>query len=628
MGMGASTARWQKWLLVAMLLGTSLTVLPAAVEPFMLPKITVTLLLGVALLGLLLSDAASRRTLSLPVSGVTIAATVFASSLVLATITSTSPWTSLLGWYSRYTGLLPYVSYLLAFFVTLRVADTRFVSVLRRTLVVALGAVVTYGLLQALGADPIDWVGKAYGSTFSLMANVNFAAAWAGAITPLALVTALRRDESRPWRWAGGLLIPGTLLYVVLTGTSQGPVVALVALVWAAVVLVSDRNSRARHIIARRAEAAASLVVFVVFSLIALLAQVFPFLRAQLDQAFVERPEFWAVALEIFRDHPVVGTGLDTYGHYFSQYRPASHALLVGAAGADAPHSVPLGMFANGGLVLGLSYLAVVVLIGIALVRGALRTSGADRAAVAGFGGVWLGYQAQSLVSFDVPPLALLHWVSAGVIVAVAAAPRWREFELPGRRPQRAGRRGRGIASARMPASTRVPRNAIAVLTLVAIWFALYPLRADLLAASAAPLGKSGQLDAAVKRLEKAAAMNPAEPSYPLLAAQAHQAAGRHAESYDSAVEAAERDPGAVQAALYAAWQAQQSGDLLAAERWYREAATRDPNHPAVLADVAAFFVSEGEHDEAAPYLRKAVQIEPDNAKALELLAALEEQEK
>jgi O-antigen ligase len=77
-----------------------------------------------------------------------------------------------------------------------------------------------------------------------------------------------------------------------------------------------------------------------------------------LDASLSERREFWSAGVGIFRDNPVLGTGLDTYAHHFLAYRPASHARVNLIATTDAPHSVPLGMFTNGGVILGLAWLA------------------------------------------------------------------------------------------------------------------------------------------------------------------------------------------------------------------------------------------------------------------------------
>jgi O-antigen ligase len=620
----ASTLRWQRWLLAAMLLASAVLIVPQAVEPFMLGKMTFLVLLTLALLAVGAARAVWARSVRLPVSPVTIAVAALGVALVLSTVTSFDRWTSLVGFYGRYTGLIPYLSYLAVFLVVLRVTDLGLVRLLTRTALVALGAVVAYGLLQAAGLDPADLRDIGLGTTYSFFGNTNFSAAWAGATTAFALTVALSTAETTAWRVYAALLLPFTLIYIVLTRASQGVAVAALALGWVVLVLALTPGSRVRRAAAGRRTAVLGVVAAATVLLVVGVLATLPFLRAQLAQSLVERPDFWATALGIFADNPVLGTGLDTYGHLFLEYRPADHAIANGRGTTNAPHSVPLGMLSNGGLVLGLTYLVTVALVGVALVRGAFRAVGPERVALAGFGGVWWGYQAQSLVSFDTPPLAFLHWASAGVIVALAAPPRWREVRLPGPVVARAvNKRGKPTGPLVVPTSTRVLQGAIALVTLVAAWFAVYPFRADLVAASAAPLTSTGRLDEALVRFDKAARLNPGEPSYPFLIARTHDVAKRHDMSLAAAAEAARRAPGSVLYPLFAAQQAKQSKDPAAAAAWYREAVERDPKDPPVLLEAAAHLQSIGATAEARTLVERVLSQDPSNADAQKFLAAL-----
>jgi tetratricopeptide (TPR) repeat protein len=608
-----STLRAQRWLVLTMLVGSAVIILPSAVEPFMLPKATFLVVLGVALAGLAAARALWVREVRLPLSPVTGAVAAFGLALVVATVTSPTPLVSLVGVYSRYTGLIAYLTYLLVFIAILRLASGSFFDAVRRAALIALGLVVGYGLVQAAGLDPVDYRDLRLGTTFSFLGNVDFSAAWAGATSGLALTTALMPGERRAWRVYGAVLVPLALLYVVLTGTSQGPVVAAVSVGWAALLFATASDGRVRRAVSgRRGIALAVAGVAAAVAGVALVAAL-PYLQAQLEQAFVERPEFWAAGIRIFTDHPLIGSGLDTYGHHFLSYRPASHALANGTAGTDAPHSVPLGMFSNGGVVLGLTYLAVVALVGFALVKGALRTQGPSRLVLAGFGGVWLGYQAQSLISFDVPPLAFLHWLSAAVIVAIAWPPQWRSVALPGAAAARpVNKKGKAHGGIVVPVSTRVLLGALGVVGLAALWIAVLPLRADLTAASAAPLTSAGRFDDASARFQRAADLNPAEGSYAFLVARAEDAAGRHDRALAAAAEAARRDPGTVEYALFAAKQAQQAGQGDAAAQWYRVAAERDPRDPPVLNEAAGFLGEAGDLRAAEALLERSAQLRPE----------------
>lgn len=611
----AQVLRARQWLLAVALFLSATFMWPSAVEPFVLPKSTMIHLLALGLVGLWLALVVRRRTLHLMRDPVAWAVAGFVLAAVVATVASSSPWTSLIGLTTRSTGLLSYSAYAVVFLTAVSTWNSDLFRLLRASALAALTVATGYGVLQAAGMEFISWR-DGVDSTFG---NIDFAGAWVGAASALAVVTLLDAQVARAWRLFAGVLLVASLAYTVLTTTSQGPVVALVATGWAAAVMltrdISWVHGRRKQVAGVAAVASLILVGGVVAS--------WSFISGQLEQAMVERPDFWLAALRIFQDHPVVGTGLDTFGHYFPQYRPASHAVTYGIIHADAPHSVPLSMLSNGGVLLAATHVAFVAVVGFYLVRGLRSVDGEGRLALGGFGGAWLGYQAQSLISYDVPPMAFLHWLSAGVIVAVAASPRFVEVRLPGKAPERRKVRGRAVGDELVPASTKWLLGAVGVATAVGMWFVAQPMRADFTAAEAADLGAQGQIDAATAELKKAADINPAEAMYLFQAARAQEVIGRPAEAAELATEAAQRDPGAVQYLLLAARQAQVAGDMALAEESYRAAAELDPRHPAILAEVAAFFADQGDEAEAEIFARRATELDPNSATAQEVLAEI-----
>jgi O-antigen ligase len=609
----------QVWIVATILVASALLISPWTLDAFMLPKYTLVSLGALSLAALAAWRMVGRGSLALPASWAVVWAAAFLAVALVATVASVRPWLSLIGLEGRYSGLVSYASYAVVFLAVLAKTDHTAVRLWSRSLGAAVGPLVGLGLVQAAGLEPFGFLDNGLPGAFSTFGNVNFAGAWIGAVIPVLAATALFADTSRGWRLYSTIMLPLALVYAVLTETSQAVVVALASLGWAAVLLgMTDR--RIRNWVGGHKRSASALVVAALLGAAVLTVALLGPLQAALRQALVERPDFWATALRIWQDHPLVGTGLDTYSQFFLAYRPVSHAMIEGAGTADAPHSVPLAMLSNGGILLAGAYVGFVVSVGIALVRGVVRGDDQTRKTLAGWGGVWIGYQVQSLVSFDVPPLAVLHFVSAGIIVAVAAPPRWREIRLPGLLAGKATRSpGKGRAGDPRP----VLRGSVVAAAVLSAWLLLMPLRADLVAASAAPLTNNGQYVEAAARFERAAELNPAEASYLTFAAQGHAAAGRLDLALEETKQAAHRAPGEVQHALFAARIAQELGLRDVTARWYREAARRDPWRVEVLNEVAAFFIARGRADVATPYLRAAAKVAPDNAKTEELLTAV-----
>jgi putative inorganic carbon (HCO3(-)) transporter len=198
---------------------------------------------------------------------------------------------------------------------------------------------------------------------------------------------------------------------------------------------------------------------------------------------------------------------------------------------ADAAHSVPLDMAAGGGLPLAAAYLAFVVLTGVALVRGLLRLTGPPLLLLGAFGGVWAAYQAQSLVSIDLPQLSMLHFLSAGAILALTASPR-----------------PAGPPPAAAAAVTRRgwPRFALALAAVpVAVVLALLAttIAAERELGTAYRAMQAGQPWATVKAARRAVALTRWQPSTWGALGRAYSHAGYHDLALDSHLQALRRDP-------------------------------------------------------------------------------------
>lgn len=618
----AATLRAQRWVVVALFVGSAVLVWPRGYEPFMLARGTLIVLCGLALVGLAMARWSWERRAAVPVSPAVVAAGLFVVGLVAATVFSTDRWLSLIGVQGRYHSLAPYLAYVILFLAVLRLADLPFLRLLRRTGVVLLALAVAYGFLQAAGVDPAGLPDIGLGRTYSFFGQVNFSAAWAAAVAALALVTALDPEESRGWRTAAAGLVPLDVVYLLLTETAQGVAVFAAVLLWVAVVLGAAPDSPVRAAFTRHRRPALAVAATGALLLATAVVVALPTLRDQLAQSLVERPDFWSAALRIFQDHPVVGTGLDTFVQQFLMYRPVEHALALGFGTADNPHSVPLSMLSNGGLLLALPYAAFVLLTGWALVRGAFAVTGPRRTALAAFGGVWVGYQVQSLVSFDVPPLAVLHWLSAGAVLSLAAAPSWRAVVLPGAPAVvPTDPRGRPVGDVEVPGSTWALAGVAGLLLLVVAWSSTGPFRADSLAAADTNVQGPREAQLAVERFRRAAELNPAEPSFPYMEAQTWEAVGRPEQALEAGIVAAERAPGSVQYALFVAKQAQVLGRDDVAATWIREAVRRDPKNPAVLVQAGGYLKSKGAVEEADGLLRRALELDGANQEAQRLLS-------
>lgn len=596
-----------------------------ALDDFTLPKITAVLVAVVFVVVLSALRALDRGALAVVRTPFRWVVLAFVLAAIVSVATTVDLSASLVGQYGRYLGLIPYLVYILLGFRALTaLRDRSGVVLLLRTVLITAAITAVYTLVQWAGLDPFDWQLDS-APIFGTLGNSNFDAAVIGMAVPVALWQALEGERAltRPaWRWTAAALLPLFLAAIVGTGAAQGALVAAAAGLLVVVVLVADRVPAVDRLLATpgRILAVGGLLVGVAGGVFLAFR---PLLEAAVGIGFRERLLFYETAIDVAADNPVVGTGWSTFGSVFTRYQPPEHPIEFGLYVVDSPHSVPLGMLAEGGVLLALTWLAVVLYVGWRLVQGLAARDGAERHLVAALGGVWLGYQVQSAISIDEPALVVLHWVSAGILVGVVESPEVRTVQLPaalvGRRTKKGRRRG-GV-----PAAGQAVAAALVIVGVVAAWQVTRYLRADTLVGEAQALGRlaaEGEqraLPIALDRLQRAHDLAPWEGRYWAEEAAIHAAVGQQQQAYEAQLEAIDRTEGRPAYFANAAQLAQRLGRTDEAGDWWIAAVEVDPNNPLILVPAAEFFAEHGRQPLATQLVEHVLSIQPDNEAALEL---------
>ena len=268
-----------------------------------------------------------------------------------------------------------------------------------RRLLLLFGAIVTgavavavYAICQWAGLDPI-WGGpdRVYpGRALSTIGQPNALAAYLVLATAAAAGLWLEVSGASRRRRAFLALVIGLLLAAHIVTFSRGGAAGLLA---AGIVFMSWRRPGPRLV--RR------LAVGVVACLVLALALTWevPPVRAAAASLWARarfvvqgaslRQHFalWDVAAHIAADHPLLGTGQETYSQVFFLYRdtalaPAQAQLFWGIV-PESPHSVYLALAAGAGVPALLAYLALITCVMLRLRRAArAATPGSRRGAM------------------------------------------------------------------------------------------------------------------------------------------------------------------------------------------------------------------------------------------------------
>jgi O-antigen ligase len=324
------------------------------------------------------------------------------------------------GMYQRNFGIIFWIAVALIFAFS-AAGYVRLEDFMSKALPVLLLLVVVYGLLQTLDMDPFPWRNP-YDAVQLTLGNPNFSGALIGILSVSSLWIALF-SEKLVLRIAGVTSFNLLIYLAFQTKTLQALVVFLIAtLVFLFVNVVKLKSWWARAIKVFGGVGGIGLfvgmpvLVFSKFDVLSGLRERFFF-----QGSIAQRLDYWRTGIEIFKDHPWFGVGPDQFQRYAALYRTKEQVVRDGAfVIPDKAHSVLIDALANGGIFVGLFWTAFVVFIFVKLVQTVrLDLPLKVRRQLAVVGAMWSGYVFQALISPDQLVLAVLGYMSAGLIVYI-----------------------------------------------------------------------------------------------------------------------------------------------------------------------------------------------------------------
>lgn len=406
--------------LVALLIACPLVFSPFTLESFEQPKLAV-LLLG----ALLLAAAWAARGFGGRWGWVEAAWALGLASAALSTALSTSPLVSFFGANESWAGLVTVAATALVF-AAARSLETE--GRWRWAPVAAAAVTSLYSLSQRYGLDAMAWSRTASfaGQTrpFGTLGHPNLAAAFFAMAAPVALWLAVRTQR----RFA--LVALGAALSLVVAAT----VLALSRAGWLALA-VSLATALAGWLAAGERAAVKRAVLVLATAAVGSAALLSPLWFPKPERAgqtpsaspVTERVRdltnastrkfIWTAAWQVFREHPLTGSGLDTFQLSFPRHRTAGYWELEWGATPQRAHNELLQALATQGALGALSYLAMPAALLFALARAwkqrALRLPGV--ALFASAAGFWV----QGVFGFTTVATGTFFAVVAGQLAAL-----------------------------------------------------------------------------------------------------------------------------------------------------------------------------------------------------------------
>jgi O-antigen ligase len=315
----------------------------------------------------------------------------------------------LFGTTGRNTGFITYLAFSMIFVVAMVASSSVF---LNRFLIAALvvgTASLGYGVVQALGGDPFDWV-NLYSPVFGFLGNPNFQSSLLGILGSIIFTQLLSGSVKNQIKGAYLVYLLVTVYVIRETASQQGFLVLLIGSAISLGVFVYGKSRALGY----------SYLGLATLGFVAVLMGTLnkgPLASLLYKDSVTYRGDYWRAGWKMTVDNPVFGVGLDSYGDWYRRSRTIEATLRRGPeVTSNAAHNVFLDISAYGGFPLLLVYLALMVLVVISAVKVLKRSQGFN-AGLVGLVGGWVAFQAQSIISINQIGLALWGWVLSGVII-------------------------------------------------------------------------------------------------------------------------------------------------------------------------------------------------------------------
>ena len=313
------------------------------------------------------------------------------------------------GTFGRNTGFVAYLSLAFLFLISV-ISSSR--ALLKRYLIGMLGAgtvLAIYGLFQSKGLDFYQVTSGYETNVFGTFGNPNFQSAFMGITSATALTLIFFSGIQRLFK-ACLLILVVLSMYNIAMSSQQGYLNFAAGIAAAFIIFLFKTQ---KPVLGRLA----LLCSFFVGSLVFLgLLNVGPLAQVIYKSSLQARGFYWRAAITMILDHPFFGVGMDGFGDAYLRSRTSDIASVNSGISADTAHNIPLDIGSNGGFPLLISYLAIIALVVISIIRVFKRNEKFDvvfTAIVAG----WVAYQAQSLISINQLGLGVWGWSLSGLII-------------------------------------------------------------------------------------------------------------------------------------------------------------------------------------------------------------------
>jgi len=385
---------------------------PSLEDPFNSPKFWVLCISGSWLLGYLIINI--KKIISSKQNRIfLILVSFFILSLFTSAIFTDVKFNAFLGETQRRLGFITYFFFAIYMVVTSIISKLEVISKVYYINFLLGTLLGIYGFIQIIGKDPIKWnlmVNRVIGT----LGNPNFASATMALIACICTSAIFISSFSKLFRLLN-MLLTVTLVFEINTSDSiQGLVAYAAGIGILFIVLLYKKNKYLGH---------SSLFAFAFTGVVAILGmlQVGPLKALLYKSSVTVRGYYWNAGIQMLKQNPITGVGVDRYGAFFKEYRKPEYSLNYGFdITSTNAHNTFIQFFATAGIIVGICYLLLnlyIIFCGVKLIN---EISADSKLKVTGLFAAWIVFFSQSIISIDNPGTTIWGWVLGGAIIGLS----------------------------------------------------------------------------------------------------------------------------------------------------------------------------------------------------------------
>lgn len=329
-------------------------------------------------------------------------------------VTDAPFWQKMYGAFGRNAGFLTYLSLaILVLFASLINENNQVFNVIKIVTYIMIFEII-YGLIQWLGVDPYSWK-NLYNPIIGTLGNPNFSSAFYGITSSLILPLIFSKDLNYRFRFIFAICFPILFLLTIASDSWQGTGLVLIGI--AIYLLFQIRSAKSFKYLGYPL-----LGIYGVLSSLAILGfkgdgPLGSFLN---KPTFTIRVDYWKTALHTVSEFPMFGVGADNFGDWFRLMRDEDTVARIGLnVSTNSAHNVILDMMANTGILVGVAYLLIVILILCKAIPILWNPEKNSNPLFISIFLAWFAYQIQSLVSINQIGIGVWGWIFQGIMASM-----------------------------------------------------------------------------------------------------------------------------------------------------------------------------------------------------------------